>query len=412
MRSAERAAAEIAAEHAQCRGRQRGAEQQAEQGAERAVQGRFGEQQPLDLAARQPDHAQEGELRASRRHALRLQRVDQERPGEERDEGQHVEVDAIGARQVRYARAGLVGELGEHARRQLPRGGEGAGVRAAAQLQVDAREPSEAVEPPLREPEVHRGGDAAAAGPGQAADDGQRLGARADLHDQLLARRELPLREGGGRQEQAVVEQREARLAATALVRRLVYFSEPGRAEAAAAQRVDAGDREVAAAQPRRLEDCDVDLEHRAGQRHLRVGRDAREHRLVEALARPDDAGIRLPGDLAHGGGELRERRRVDQVHGVAECHAEGDRADLHERAQGMAQHVAAEDVEEEPAHQGGRVAVRKLTSGSFRDGAVEPLHQFDACIQHIYSVRESLPVRPTQGRRESWTCSVAAKSD
>ena len=351
MRGAERAAAEVAAEHAQRGGRERRAEQQAEQGTERTVQRRLGEQQPLDLAARQAEDAQESELRAPRRHALRLQRVHQERAGEQRHEREHVEVDAVGARQVRHARAGFVGALDEHAGGQLPRRGERARVRRAAQLQVDAREPAEAVEPPLCETEIHRRGEAAGTSAGQATGDAQRLRARADLHDELLARRQLPLRERRGRQEHAVVEQREARRAAAGLVGRLVDFREPRRTEAPAAQRIDAGDRQAAAAQPGRLEDRDVDLQHGAGERHLRVGRDAFEHRLVEALARTDDARVGLAGDLAHRGRELGERGGVDQVHGVAERHAERDRADLHERAQRVAQDVAAEDVEEEPAH-------------------------------------------------------------
>ena len=97
-RAAEIARAEIAADQAQRDTRDRIASRQANQRAHNA-QGRALAQQ---LAGERPflqaERAEQRELAQPPRHRERLRRIDEETAGQQRDQREHVEVDAIGAR--------------------------------------------------------------------------------------------------------------------------------------------------------------------------------------------------------------------------------------------------------------------------------------------------------------------------
>ena len=251
---------------------------------------------------------------------LRLQRVHEEGAGEQRDQRQHVQVHAVGARQVGNACAGRVGRLQRHAGRQRKLGCQRLGACAGGQLQVDAGDAPEPVEPPLRKPDVHDRHHLAFAGARQRAGDGQRLRRRAGLQRQRVADPQVEGRQRRGRQVQAIVEQREAPVVAR---RRL---AEPGGRQRSGAQHVNAHHRQTASAQPGRLDDRRFDLQHRTGQRHARIGGHTREHRVAEALARADDRRIGLSRHLTYRGRKLGQRRRVDQMDRIAERHADGNR--------------------------------------------------------------------------------------
>ena len=99
------------------------AERRGRRRAGDADQRAFGEHQAAAAAPRvDAERAQQRELRAAPRDRQRLRREHQQRAGEQRDQRQHVEVDAIRARHAARSRAtSLSGRTTDDARRQHPR---------------------------------------------------------------------------------------------------------------------------------------------------------------------------------------------------------------------------------------------------------------------------------------------------
>ena len=121
----------------------------------------------------QAQHAQQRMLAAPARHFQRLRREHQETAGEQRHQREHVQVDAVGARQVgagllhrvqrRHVRAGRQqrGDLRAHR----------LAVGARREAQVDAVQLAQPPEAPLRGGDVGERRDAAQAGADHAGDD-------------------------------------------------------------------------------------------------------------------------------------------------------------------------------------------------------------------------------------------------
>ncbi len=158
-RAAEIAAAEIAAQKAQARIGDDEPDREANDGADRADDGAFGQHLRDKTAAIDAEDAEQRELRAAPRNRKRLRRVDQERAGEQRHQRQHVEIDAVGAREtVGAACFGLLtDELGIGRQQRRDGCAHARRVHAGREFQVDAVQPSERIEPPLRIGDVHDG---------------------------------------------------------------------------------------------------------------------------------------------------------------------------------------------------------------------------------------------------------------
>jgi hypothetical protein len=86
-----------------------------------------------------------------------LQRKHQKGAGEQRHQRQHVQVHAVGARQVRHARGFRIGRDERYAGGQFQLRRQRLGRGTGPQLQLDARQPAQPVEPPLCKAEVHYG---------------------------------------------------------------------------------------------------------------------------------------------------------------------------------------------------------------------------------------------------------------
>ncbi len=128
--------------------RERVPESEPQRAAGHADQRAFGHDQQREMPARDPQHAQQRKLRAPPHDRMRLRRKHQQTAGEERDQRQHVEVDAVrsrqaGARGDRRLRA----EDGETRRQHRAQAfGERCRVDTGAQPQVDPAQQSEAIE--------------------------------------------------------------------------------------------------------------------------------------------------------------------------------------------------------------------------------------------------------------------------
>jgi hypothetical protein len=94
--------------------------------------------------------------------------------------------------------------------------------------------------------------------------------------------------------------------------------------------------------------DADLQLEGGIHPRHARQAGDARIERLREAGPAAPHLQVRLARYGAHRGGEVLDRRAVDEVHAVAERYTEGDAHYGEHRAAARA--APAED-REEPQH-------------------------------------------------------------
>ncbi len=313
--AAEVAAAEVAAEHPQGKRGERRAEGQAEHAAGEAEQRRLAEHQREPAACRQAEHAEQGELLLPLGDREREDGEHQEGAGEHRHQRQHGEVDAIGAGDVGEPLLRLARRGGAHARGQDEIADHPLALGAGRQAQVDARQPADHAERDLGAGDVHhrqrRPGGGDAAGDAQAAPPSRRL-----QRDPTLALRALePARAFG-------VEEQRLRLEHGEAIGGVGRPRQERRRERGDHQRIDADDPDRHALAGG-VEGVGLGLDHRAGERHLRMGGDSRVQRLVEARRRADDLEVGLAVDRAHRGAEFGQRRGVDQVHRERQRHAE-----------------------------------------------------------------------------------------
>ena len=94
------ATAQVTAQHPQCQRRQASAQQQPKRTAQQAQRARLNQHQRQSLTPGQAQHTQQRKLLRPLGHAERQHREHQKRTGEQGDQCQHGQVDAVGARQV------------------------------------------------------------------------------------------------------------------------------------------------------------------------------------------------------------------------------------------------------------------------------------------------------------------------
>ncbi len=150
-------------------------------GADHAQRRALQQYLPQQMAARHARHPQQRKLAAAAQHRQRLAGKHQKRAGKQRDQRQHIQVDAVSARHIGGARL-LIGGL-ERQRAALQFavqcGLEGGAIDAVGQLQLDARQLADAPEAPLRGADVHHRDALSGARPQQAARHPQTDGAAA-----------------------------------------------------------------------------------------------------------------------------------------------------------------------------------------------------------------------------------------
>jgi hypothetical protein len=204
-------------------------------------------------------------------------------------------------------------------------------VRPGLQANVDAVELAQAVEAPLRSRDI-----------GERADAPQRRRYAGDLErDGLLTVDQVKhislfQAEGFGRRRRQQDAIRRKQLAA--------ILGHELRLQDRRAQDVDAGERDGALAAGY----AGLQLERRACQRHPFKLRDARIQRLREAAARAAHLEVGFAGERAHRGGDVAHCRLVDQMHAVAQRHAERDAGDRQRHAPARA---AGAEEDEQPQH-------------------------------------------------------------
>ena len=149
--------AEIAAEVPQPVPGKHAAERDAEGCAQGADERAFEHEQARELRPRHSYDPQQRKLRAAPEQRKELCREHQEGAGKQRDEREHVEIDAISARKTRAAFAFRLGRCDEHAGRQqaLERNSEICDVRARLELHIDPMELAYPTELPLSACDVH-----------------------------------------------------------------------------------------------------------------------------------------------------------------------------------------------------------------------------------------------------------------
>ena len=305
------------------------AQRQPGQAARHAQQGRFGQHQRQPLARRGTQHGQQRKLRPALRHAEGQHREHEKRPGEQRHQRQHRQVDAVGAREVahplrriaRLGQRGLCGPAGQGLQRLL----EGAAVGAGLQLQVDAGELAHAAQQVLRGANVHHrqrcagGAHGACDLHGQGAQAGLQLQRGAGLgaferHAQRLQCGGVEVDGGGGKQ----------RVTRRALPRPgHEGWGHGGQQQGISPQQAQ-GDGGIAWGLCRRAgHGCG--FQHGVGAGHVGVGGDLGKQRIGQRALHGAHFQVGLAVDGAHGLRELVQRRCVDDMHGKRQRHAQHD---------------------------------------------------------------------------------------
>ena len=309
------ATAQVAAQHLQTQVRQAGAQRDSRDAADRAEQQRLGQNQALSLPGRQSQHAQQCELLRPPRDAQREHRIHEEGAGEESHQGQHGEVDAVGARQVVDTLRGVGRFCRDHAGRQLQRAHEGCVVRARAQTHVDARELALAAEEILGRANVHHREWAAGGRHGA----GHRGVAQleAALQTQCLLPcwrcQRLPCRG---------IEKNRVRCKNSEAVGTLTRHRHQRRRDGSHRQRVDPDDPHRLALAAARLRQG-ADFQDRAGNGDLRVAGHPGVKALVERALDGAQFQVGLSRRRADRAGELAQRGGIDQVNRKRQRHAQ-----------------------------------------------------------------------------------------
>ncbi len=287
----EKTAAQIAAQLVQHQGGDGEAQRRADYAAGSAQRRAFGQQGAQQLDAGQAQSPIQGELRPAPQHRQTLSGEHQKTAGEQGDQGEHGEVDAIGARYRRALPIRLRGRADGESRRQL-RGkcfAECVGRNARLQADIDARQASGLVEGGLCAGDIHHcqglavlrqvhiAGDMQQRVPGAA---GDRQAARCRVQGkpgQQLAR-------GAVQENIAGPQGREAILAR-------VELGGKARLQARGAKYVDADETDRPSVAPAvagvGTGDGDkrrrIHLQYRAGHRHARRRQHGSEHVFIEA---------------------------------------------------------------------------------------------------------------------------------
>ena len=312
--AAEISAPELCTEALEHEGGARMAERDSGERPHGADDGGFGEEHRNQLPPRHAQDAKQRELRAPAHHGESLRRKNEQPAGEERHQRQHVEVDAVGARQRAASLDVGVRPLDESARRHLGAQALGQALRVGprAQPQVDAVQKARALEDHLCRTDVDDR-KSLTAGLAQHSGDLQRAHAQAHLDGKRVAFLK-PERLGGGCGKKNPVRAQKIQPLAPI----------PGRQK-----RLDAGRaKEIEPQDPERLAapgEPRLHLEHRTRHRHFGQPCDARVQRLVETRPGAANSQIGLSGERLHGGGEFVDGRLVDELDGVAESDAERD---------------------------------------------------------------------------------------
>ncbi len=312
---AQLAVAEISGEEAQDGSGNAQTENDAEQRAGDAECGALADERALQLAARHPERPQQCERSASAQHRQRLRREDQERAGPQRDQRQHIQIDPIGARHGDGTVALDLRRHGHDARGQASResAAKGLDVDALAEAQIDAIQPANLIERPLRRGNVHQPERLRIGSLRQNAEHAQRLGRAADDDLQRIAGAQLQLLCRAAAEIQGVrLQQREDAAADVADERRL----QRGRAERVEPQHFE---RVAPAGQG------DVEFQHGTRDTHGGITRQQREQLLGKAFARTAHHHVRLAHQALRGQAKFVERGVIHQVHGCAQGHAESD---------------------------------------------------------------------------------------
>ncbi len=280
------------------------------------------------MAPAHAQDAQQGQLRNALGHRQRLHREHEEAAGEQRHQRQHAEIDAIGLRQPGHAQRRLVRRGGSHVGAGVQCCHHGLLAPAGREPHVDARQRADAIEVGLRAGDVHHqqrrpfGGDAAA--------DRERLRVAVTLQRDVVGSAQQRAC-GGVDVDQIGIERRQrrgrrgrCRSLRRARGGRRFRLHQPAR-------RDPGGDQRVEAQQVRRMRlpvgaaQTDRQVDHRTRLRDARREREARVQILgQQAVARPHAEVGRAAGRM-HRGLELRQRRRVDQLHREGQRDAQRD---------------------------------------------------------------------------------------
>ena len=207
LHAREIAGAQVAAEEAQGHGRHGITAGDAESRADHAQAGAFQQHLAQQLSPLHAQHAQQRELAAAADDGQRLRGKHQKGARKQGDEGQHRQVDPVGAAEVivaailvfviRLAHLETPRVSGFQCAREI--GLEGVAVDALAQFQIDARQLAQLVEAPLRRADIHHGDALAGARALQRTGHAQRHLARTRLQGNRVALRHTEPAQGGRR---------------------------------------------------------------------------------------------------------------------------------------------------------------------------------------------------------------------
>jgi hypothetical protein len=315
-------------------GEQQAAAGQREDGAERrahrADEGALERQQGSQPAPRDTERAQQREFLRSPRRLQRQRREDEEGAGAERDQGERVEVHAIGPCDLGRA-SGDRGCRRDHDPRREQRRDLRAPARRVGpglQAHLDARQHSRPAEMRLRRGDVdHHGIDARLETAEHAGH--LELACAASCHQpQAIALAEPEPRGRPGREPRNRRIEQARRVSGTG--RRGARNER--RLHRQRAQGIEAENAHAAGTRSER----GIQLEDGTCGGDVRACGDAREKSVVEAAARAADLELGLAREGARGTVDLGERRGMDGVHGTCERNAERDAGEGEREAQAV----------------------------------------------------------------------------
>ena len=308
--------AEIAVQQSQQARGAREREPDARGRAGESEQGAFAEEGELELAPRDAERAQQAEGSAPPQGRQRLRREHEERARPQRDQRQHVQIDAVRARDRRGAVALGLRRDGERPRRQMAieRAAEDSASTPGLQREVDAIQAPELAEQPLRRGDVHDAERLGVSALGQNVDDAQISRAIAHDHAQSIAGVQVEL---GGR----AIAQHD-RVRREQIERASFDVADEGRLQSRGGEGIETQDLERVAARRQ----GHFELEHGARDAHGRILRELLVQALRESVARTPYHDVRIAHQALRRQPELVERGGVDEIHRGAERDPESDR--------------------------------------------------------------------------------------